>query len=87
MSNKIITLTIAGKDYRFTPDVQTYNKYINEMTMSNKIAPAHNFLSRTVMLDDKDDLLELLKRPGAVLQIVGRLLDEYTPELEITVKN
>lgn len=86
MSNKI-TLTIAGVDYVFSPDVQTYNKYINEMTLSNKIAPAHNFLSRTVAADNKEALLELLKLPGTALQIVSKLLDEYTPELEITVKN
>jgi len=86
MSNKI-TLTIAGVDYVFSPDMQTYNKYINEMTLSNKIAPAHNFLSRTVAADNKEALSELLKRPGTALQIVSKLLDEYTPELEITVKN
>lgn len=84
---KPIVLTIGAKDISFSPDVSTYNKYINEMSMTNKIAPAHNFLVRTVAAEDKEALLEIIALPGATLQVVGKLLEEYTPELEITVKN
>ncbi|MFK8259683.1 putative phage tail assembly chaperone [Erwinia sp. AnSW2-5] len=84
---KSIVLTIAGTDISFSPDMATYNKYINEMSMSNKVAPAHNFLIRIVEAGSKEALLKIMEQPGATLQIVGKVLEEYTPELEITVKN
>jgi hypothetical protein len=87
MSEKLIEMKIAGKDVSFSPNVTAYNKYINEITMGNKVSPAHNFLVRIVTPETKEALTELLERAGAALQIVGKVLDEYTPELEITVKN
>ena len=87
MSDNEIKLVVAGKDIVFAPNVTAYNKYINYVTMSNKIAPAHNFLLRIVTPETKEALEDILKRPGAALQVVGKVLDEYTPELEITVKN
>ncbi|MCP2230148.1 putative phage tail assembly chaperone [Erwinia aphidicola] len=84
---KSIVLNIAGVDITFNPDMATYNKYINEVAMNNKVAPAHNFLVRTVEAGSKEALLKFMEIPGATLQIVGKLLEEYTPELEITVKN
>ncbi len=85
--NKAITLIVAGTEITFYPDTATYNKYINEMTLTNKVAPAHNFLMRTVEPDHRAALESILGRPGAVLQIVGKVLEEYTPELEILIKN
>lgn len=87
MPDKNIDMNIAGKDVSFAPNVTAYNKYINDITISNKIAPAHNFLMRIVTPETKEALEEILKRPGAALQIVSKVMDEYTPELEITVKN
>lgn len=84
---KSIVLTIAGTDISFSPDMATYSKYINEMSMSNKVAPAHNFLIRIVEADSKEALLKIMEQPGATLQVVAKLLEEYTPDLEITVKN
>ncbi|EAM2006422.1 hypothetical protein EA132_25265, partial [Salmonella enterica subsp. enterica serovar Give] len=46
--NSTITLTIAGTDIRFIPTEAIYNKFVNEMTMDNKIAPAKNYLTRCV---------------------------------------
>ena len=87
MSKDKIELAVAGKDVSFSPNITAYNKYINEITMGNKVAPAHNFLTRIVTDETKEALKELLEMPGAALQIVGKVLEEYTPELEITVKN
>lgn len=87
MSEKTIELAIAGVDVSFVPNVTAYNKYINEIAISNKIAPAHNFLKRTVTPETKEALDKLLELPGAALQITAKVLEEYTPELEITVKN
>lgn len=87
MGKEKIDLNVAGEDISFAPNVTAYNKYINEMSMSNKIAPAHNFLMRIVTPETKEALQALLERPGAALQLAGKVLEEYTPELEITVKN
>ncbi|EGZ8132000.1 hypothetical protein JJJ66_005278, partial [Salmonella enterica] len=38
--NTTITLTVAGVDIRFTPTEAIYNKFVNEMAMDNKVAPA-----------------------------------------------
>ncbi|EAB8572679.1 hypothetical protein G6S60_005010, partial [Salmonella enterica] len=35
----------------------------------------------------KEALAEILKRPGAALQLVSKVNDIYAPELEIEVKN
>lgn len=87
MTDETITLVIGGAEISFVPNVTAYNKYINEITISNKISPAHNFLKRTVTAETKEALDKLLERPGAALQITAKVMEEYSPELEITVKN
>lgn len=83
-----ITLTINGTDITFEPTKLAYNSYINDITMSDKIAPATNFLRRTVIAEDKEKLNEILdKHVGAVLQIVEKVIKQYAPDLEIEVKN
>ena len=57
------------------------------MAMDNKVAPAHNYLTRIVAAECKDALAEVLKRPGAALQLAGKVNEIYAPELEIEVKN
>lgn len=59
MSNPII-LEIAGKEIHFEPNMTAYNGFINEMAMDNKVALAHNYLSRIVVKEHKADLDELL---------------------------
>ena len=81
MPDKNIDMNIAGKDVSFAPNVTAYNKYINDITISNKIAPAHNFLMRIVTPETKEAPDEILKRPGAALQSVSKVMDEYTPVL------
>lgn len=85
--SKPITLEIVGKDIRFEPNMTAYNGFINEMAMDNKVAPAHTYLRRIVMKDDKEALDELLQMPGAALQIATSINDQYAPKLEISVKN
>ncbi|MDR2243308.1 tail assembly chaperone [Providencia alcalifaciens] len=85
--SKPITLEIAGKDIRFEPNMTAYNGFINEMAMDNKVAPAHTYLRRIVVKDDKEALDELLQMPGAALQIATSINDQYAPKLEISVKN
>ncbi len=82
-----INLVVCGQEIVFTPNQTAYNKFINEMAMDNKVAPAHNYLNRIVEPESKDALAELLKRPGAALQLAGKVNEIYAPELEIEVKN
>ncbi|HHG8599726.1 putative phage tail assembly chaperone [Morganella morganii] len=83
----VITLNIAGNDIRFEPNMIAYNGFINEMAMDNKVAPAHTYLNRIVVKEDKEALGELLERPGAALQIATTVNDQYAPKLDISVKN
>lgn len=83
-----ITLTINGIDITFEPTKLAYNSYINDITMNDKIAPATNFLRRTVIADDKEKLNEILENHvGAALQIIEKVIKQYAPDLEIEVKN
>lgn len=63
------------------------NGFINEMAMDNKVAPAHNYLSRIVVKEHKACLDELLNILGAALQIATSVNDKYAPKLDIIVKN
>ena len=81
-----VILNIKGKDITFEPNEVAYNKFINEMSMDNKVAPAHSYLTRVVIQADKEALAEILRLPGAALQIVNEVNKEYAPQLEIFVK-
>lgn len=86
MSEKTtMTLTVNGEDITFVIGPEDYNSYINAMTPTNKVSPAHNFLVRTVAEEDKDKLMRLLKKPGAALLVVSNVLEDYMPDLTITV--
>lgn len=81
----MIELTIKGQIFEFNVTVAMYNQYINEMQPHNKVTPAHNFLMRSIKDDQKDDLKEVLKLPGAPIQIAAKVVEEYSPDLEIMV--
>ena len=82
-----IELMIGGVELVFTPNTTAYNKFINEMSMDNKVAPAVNYLNRIIAAESKEALADIVKRPGAALQLVGKINEIYAPELEIEVKN
>lgn len=84
---KTIILTVAGTDFSFDVTTNDYNGYMNEIMPANKVAPAHNLLIRTVDAKQKDDLKKLLEdSPGATLQMVNMINEEFAPALQITVK-
>ena len=56
MMQKTITLTANKAELTFEVTTDKYNKYINELSLSNKIAPAHNFLMRCVVEDSRPAL-------------------------------
>jgi hypothetical protein len=82
----MITLELAEKEIHFDVNETKYNGYINELQANNKVNPSHNFCMRCVTDESKDDLKEILKSPGASLQIAGILNVEFAPAIEITVK-
>lgn len=81
----IIEVEVAGQKLAFEISVTDFNDYLNAMTPTNKVGPAQNFLMRTVAADGKDALREVLKQPSAGVQIAGKIVEEYMPDLNITV--
>lgn len=82
-----ILLTVGEQELNFAVDNAHINKLLNTMTATNKIAPFHNFLTSTVAPEDKDKLLPLIKDNAlATLEIGGALLEETSPNLNITAK-
>lgn len=81
----IIELEVAERQLVFEISVTDFNDYLNAMTPTNKVGPAHNFLMRTITADNKDALRDILKQPAAGVQIAGKIVEEYMPDLNITV--
>lgn len=86
MTRRTITLSIADNDFDFTLGAPEVTKYFNAMTQTNKVAPAHNLLSTTVKADQREALKPYLSNPVTTIQIAGALLEEFSPDVEITVK-
>ena len=83
MMQKTITLTANKAELTFEVTTDKYNKYINELSLSNKIAPAHNFLMRCVVEDSRPALKELLEQPGFAVQIASFVVEEFQPDLTL----
>ena len=83
-----ITMTVQGVSLTFEPNKTAFNNLINEMTLTNKMAPMATYLSRIVSGDCKAQLVELMESyPGCEMQIVEKVNEIYSPKLEIEVKN
>jgi len=80
---KTIKIKIDGKLITFNVTVSTYDKYLNELQPGNKVAPARNFLLRTVAAEDREDLKSMLEKPSVGLQVASKLVEEFTPDIEI----
>ena len=81
-----ITLTVGETDFTFTLTAQDMTKYFNALSPTNKVAPGHNLLTTTVQADQKEALRPLLANPVLTMQLAGTLLEEYSPDVEVTVK-
>jgi hypothetical protein len=82
-----IKMVVGDTELVFEPNTTAFNKFINEMTMENKIAPANNYLRRIISAESKESLDKLLDVPGAALQLVEAVNSQYAPKLEIDLKN
>ncbi|GAB4593363.1 putative phage tail assembly chaperone [Edwardsiella tarda] len=89
MADKVkVVLQVGDDELTFEPNAVAYNKMLNEMTMTNKVAPAVNYLTRIVTADSKAALLSLMaSNPSAALQLAEVVNETFAPKLEITVKN
>lgn len=81
-----ITLEVGDKEFTFELTPQDVTKYFNAVTQANKVAPANNLLVNTVKQEERASLKALLGNPVLVMQLAGALLEEYGPDVEITVK-
>lgn len=81
-----ITMTVGETDFTFTLDSADVTKYFNSLTQTSKVAPAVNLLSNTVHQEQRATLKPMLKNPVLALQLAGALLEEYSPDIEVTVK-
>lgn len=87
MTKKII-LTIGSADFTFTPTVADHNNYTNALMPDDKIAPAHQFLTRTVDGKQKDDLIELLDTvPGLVMDVFMEVNKASKGGVKVALKN
>jgi len=81
-----ITLQLGDQDFTFTLDAKDVTKYFNSVTPNNKVAPSHNLLTTTVQQTQLAALRPLLGNPVLTMQAAGALLEEYAPDVEVTVK-
>ena len=85
--SNVIKLDVCGVELTFEPNRTAYNSLVNEMSMTNKIAPTVTYLGRIVNAASKDALNELIeKHPGIELQLSEAVNKIYSPEVAITVK-
>lgn len=81
-----ITLAIGEQEFTFSLSPADVTKYFNAVTPNSKVAPSHNLLVNTVNKDQLATLRPLLANPILTMQVAGALLEEYAPDVEVTVK-
>lgn len=83
--NKKYSITLDGKNIDLNITLVAHDKYINE-SKTNLPAAAKNFLSRCVDQKSKETLAPFLDMPQIPLQIVGEILEDYVPTVNIELK-
>lgn len=84
---KDITLTANGKDWKFKVNATAFNKYLNSLgKQANMVQSATNFLTSTIDEKQRKEFIEFVQLPGAAINLVGPLVEEYQEDFEVTVK-
>ena len=83
--NERITLNINGNPIHFDVTPEKHERLVDEMQANSKVAPMHNFLTRCVEPDSREDLAPYLKNAANAMQLGGQLIEAFTPKLKITV--
>ena len=85
-NHKEITLIAGDKELKFNVGISEYNRYLDEMTMTDKVVTAENFLRRTLADKAQKPLLDELCNAGLTLELAGSVIQEFRPQVTITVK-
>lgn len=85
MSDNTIILNINDTAIHFNVSTNAHERLIDEMKADSKVVPMHNFLMRTVEAESKEALAPFLKNPSSTMEIGGKVLEEFSPKLRITV--
>lgn len=85
------TVTIDDQDFDFSIGVDDYNRYINETNPNDKVAPAFNFLMRTVSDKQKDDFKKVVLIDGKpngflVMQVAGEMVGDFAGSVQVSLK-
>lgn len=85
------TVTIGETDFDFKYETESFNQYLNEQMPNDKINPAFNFLMRTVVAEQKEQLKQTLLDGQTVngvvaLQVAGVLAQQYSGGVNISLK-
>lgn len=81
--------TGEAKDFRFRVTSERYNNLKNAMAGRDKTAPVYNFAVGCCHPDDRSEFIALAQSEEAegIADIVAeRLLDEFLPKIQVTVK-
>lgn len=83
-----LSIKVRGETHqvRFQPTLADFNKFTNDMSMSDKVVPTVKYLKRVVVDEDKDTLDTLLNIPSMAMNLAGELNELYIGEIEIEVK-
>lgn len=82
---KTFAVGVPDGEINFKVDVPTYEKYINELGLDNKVAPGKTFLRRCVEPDSKE-LLEKWIEAGYAMEIAEQVIEGVKPKVEFTLK-
>lgn len=88
---KQLSVTVGDIDLDFEVETDDFNQYLNEQMPNDKVAPAYNFLARTVKDESKDALKKIALDDGkpngiVVLQIAGVLAEQFGAGVQISLK-
>ena len=84
--DKKITLMINQSRLTFMVNIIAYNRCINSLQPENKTTPMFNFLQNCAADDETKKLVREYYEQGLAPDIFGVLIDEFKPDVEITVK-
>ena len=85
----IITITVKGVDLKFDVTDDNYSAFINGSMATDKIQAMNNLLIMSVISGSRDSLNDILngrKRPSKIIAICAALIEEYDPDLDVTIK-
>jgi hypothetical protein len=86
MAEKKIMLAIGKDEIEFNVTTEEFNRYVNEITPSDKVSPSRRLLRRTIVNPEQKELLDTFCDRGLTVQMATKLIGEFQGEVEIEVK-